>query len=147
MNPECRKRLESEIGRALRESEINHIRDGLSYFLNEVNRDPANASLTQVQRQYEAANRAYNQSAQKAEKAAQRSMSNALAKAEAHKMMYAEAQKIGGKQPFYDAAFNKMQQLDERITGARNYYLGMIRETIEAAESRFLGLFENHNLS
>ena len=143
MNPECRQRLESEIGRPLRESEINNIRDGLSYFLNEVNRDPANGSLTQVQRQYEAANRAYNQSVHKAEKAAQRSISNTLAKAEAHKMMYAEAQKIGGKQPFYDAAFNKMQQLDERITGARNYYLSMIRETIEAAEPRFFGMFEN----
>lgn len=143
MNPECRQRLESEIGRPLRESEINHIRDGLSYFLNEVNRDPANSAMTRTQRQYEAARRAYDQSVHKAEKAAQRSMSNALAKAEAHRMMYAEAQKIGGKQPFYDAAFNKMQQLDERITGARNYYLSMIRETIEAAESRFLGLFEN----
>ena len=143
MNPECRQRLESEIGRPLRESEINHIRDGLSYFLNEVNRDPVNGSLTQVQRQYEAARRAYNQSVHKAEKVAQRSMSNTLAKAQAHQMMYAEAAKIGGKQPFYDAAFNKMQQLDERITGARNYYLGMIRETIEAADSRFFGLLEN----
>ena len=143
MNPECRQRLESEIGRPLRESEINHIRDGLSYFLNEVNRDPANSAMTRTQRQYEAARRAYDQSVHKAEKAAQRSMSNTLAKAEAHRMMYAEAQKIGGKQPFYDAAFNKMQQLDERITGARNYYLSMIRETIEAAESRFFGLFEN----
>ena len=143
MNQECVGQIENEIGRKLRKSEIDHIENKLSYFLNEVNRKPESVSMSDTKKRFEASKMAMKDAELIAEKKAQRSASNLLSQAREYQRIYSEATRIGGKQPFYDALFNRMENIDEMIKGARNEALSNIRDTTIAAEPEFFGLFEN----
>ena len=143
MNQECVGRIENEIGRKLRKSEIDHIENKLNYFLNEVNRKPESVSMSDTKKRFEASRLAMQDAQLIAEKKAQRSASNLLSQAQAHQIMYSEATRIGGKQAFYDAFFNRMENVDEMIKGARNEALANIHDTIVASEPKFFQLFEN----
>ena len=143
MKMECVAQIESEIGRKLRKSEIDGIEDKLSYFLNKVNRDPENLSLTESKKMLAAAKLAMEDALFDANKKAQRSASNVLKKVQNEKNLHEEAARIGGKQPYYDAIFNLLKNVDMLINGARKNMLNQIADAIIAVEPKFFGLFEN----
>lgn len=145
MNPQCIKEVEQAIGRPLKKSEAQAIEDKISFHIRDLARtDPTRfSSMTEAQRQLAAAQAAMADHMASVDKAAQRKGLNLLAQTRELANQVDRAAVLGGKQPFTDALFERLNQIDARMKGERNRAFGSIMDVIDAASPRFLGLITN----
>lgn len=145
MRPECITEVEQAIGRSLKAGEAKAIEDKISFHVRDLSRTDPTAfnSMTEAQRQLHAAQAAMADHMAAVDKAAQRKGLNILAQTKELANLDSRAVKLGGKQPFHSALFERLRQVDSRIKGEVNRTVSSIMETIEAASPKFLGLITN----
>lgn len=141
MKSQCIQSVEKAIGRKLGEGESKRIEERIAGNVRELARtDPNFPNLTREERLLAAAQKAFQQDAQAAAKAAQRKASNVLTQLRETSALTARAAEIGGKKPFHRALFERLRIIDNSVNAVRKEILSELVDTVQAAEPGFLGL-------
>ncbi|NWC74299.1 hypothetical protein HX823_09435 [Pseudomonas sp. P7759] len=145
MRPECITEVEQAIGRPLKAGEAKAIEDKISYHVRDLARTDPTAfnSMTEAQRQLQAAQAAMADHLASVEKQAQRKGLNILAQTRELANQESRAATLGGKQPYHSALFERMRQIDTRMKGEFNRAFSSIMDVIDAASPKFLGFITN----
>lgn len=145
MHSECIAQVERTIGRRLRDSEAEDISRRIAGQMVAMRRkDPDGyAGKTQAEQLQEAARLAGEAMVMDARKDAQRKALDLLAQMRESRRIEQRAAAKDGKQPFHQALFERMRQVDTRIKGERGRAFSQIMETLRALEPGAISLLVN----
>jgi hypothetical protein len=148
MNPECLIEVQEAIGRPLVAKEAEEIVGGLYEHMRELARAKPDEwrTMTGEQKLRAAADAAAKAALERAEKTAQRKAQNIVVQARESSRLDKRAAQLkarGSKQPFHDALFERLVQVENYAHGLHNEYLSQLMDTLSAMDGRFFGLFDD----
>lgn len=141
MKSKCIQQIEAAIKRSLGKGEAQRIEARLTNNLKELARtDPAFQGMSQAERLTAAAKLSLDQDTIEAAKALQRKTSNIVAQTREVQSLANRSRVLGS---YHEALFERLNQVNNYVTGVKNELFSNLVDTINAAEPRFMALLEN----